>query len=252
MFVLFLVIIRFDFLKIISLFSCIYCVPCHIYIVRHKTQKIMNTQKNLVLAEADAVVAKHEEVVNGLLDLIVKKTAEVGNCYYLLCNYIRDQQLTPVFVTGLLKARGFAASRISEIKTVAFSADAVWSSYKAMTIGFRKVLDLERGSVINVIALENVAEKNDLIEGLAKIVSQSNHNTTSDPVETAHRSFERSASVVLKFAATLAFVGTKKWSIGNGYTLTLTKNPSTKKEKSSKNLSGASALASMPDGANIE
>lgn len=64
--------------------------------------------------------------------------------YYDVVTHVRDFQISPDVVTDTLKTEGFAPSRISEFKRIAFSVPQIYEEYKAKTIGFKLALKKSR------------------------------------------------------------------------------------------------------------
>lgn len=68
---------------------------------------------------------------------------------YLACLVlIRESQLNPVQVTKALKSAGWAASRISETKRLAFCSEVLFESYRKRLIGFRPALEAARSEAL--------------------------------------------------------------------------------------------------------
>ena len=57
---------------------------------------------------------------------VSEKTGRLGEKYFDLCEYIRQNQFAPIQVSTILKAEGFRKERISEIKTVCFTSPEIW------------------------------------------------------------------------------------------------------------------------------
>lgn len=69
------------------------------------------------------------------------------NAYFKLCVHIRDSQLDKATVQDVLTERGYPASRISEVKRVAFCTDELFSQFRQGVIGFRYTLAAARDAV---------------------------------------------------------------------------------------------------------
>lgn len=168
---------------------------------------------------------------------IVLGTAKVGVLYLELCRLIRQEQLAPKTVRKWLQECGFHKTRISEINRVANAADAVWNRFAASTIGFRKVLEISRGCVVDVISEVNSLDKNVVVEGLQEndkqlecavlnsdgdagdVLADSKESSSSgDPAELAVRKFEKLSVSLLKIAVEMGF-RSRQVRIGNGYLL---------------------------------
>lgn len=107
----------------------------------------METQKSseAVLVEDSALCPPKD--IAGLRKLAtdaLNQHQKAVKAYWALCVYIRTKQITPDIVTQELRDRGFADSRISEIKRVAFCAPALFEDFRKGVVGFRFVLGQER------------------------------------------------------------------------------------------------------------
>lgn len=178
------------------------------------------------VASSDAVK------IQALADGIVRATAHVGRLYLELCGYIRTNAVSPKLVSHVLAERGFSRSRVSEINRVANAADDVWNRFAAAAIGFRQVLDLERGNVILALSDELGVGRSDAVEGLGKmlhaeVAAESSASVGGEGLagggeEKGVRKLERLAVDVLTIAKQLN-MQRRKWSIGNGYMLQLSR-----------------------------
>jgi len=97
-------------------------------------------ETELVPAESPRDIAKLRKLATDAINQHQKAV----KAYWALCVHIRDAQLTPDVVQRELGERGFAASRISEIKRVAFCAPALFEEYRQGVVGFRFVLGKAR------------------------------------------------------------------------------------------------------------
>lgn len=204
--------------------------------------QITKNETNCVVSAANEVVTKadvvHADKVKFFADKIVEKTALVGSLYLGLCLYIRENSLSPKLVSAVLGERGFSRPRIAEINRVSNAADAVWNKFLAGTIGFRGVLELARGNVIDSVAQALDTEKNEVVEGLGMVdcgfysnvlggpsdngLAGPADNTSGDALETDVRKFERLCNALFKLAEQIGF---RKRTIngGNGYKLCITR-----------------------------
>jgi len=172
----------------------------------------------------------HEAMVDKLGREIIVATGEVAGKYLTLCLYIRQHKLGPKEVSVPLTKLGFKRSRISEINRVANAANDVWNDFEAMQIGFKKVLELERGTVVEVVAHELGMEKNELVgakeenEEHASGSTGEGGNTSGDEKETNARKFERISASLLKLAAEMKLTKGRRVNIGNGFILEVSKD----------------------------
>jgi len=105
--------------------------------------------------EQNTAVVQIKEQVAKLQELgreIIRATVLAGEKYLDLCKYIRQQNLDPKIVRHQLTELGFHKVRISEINKVSQAPDEIWNEFEAKTLGFKKVLELARGPVIECIA----------------------------------------------------------------------------------------------------
>ena len=171
---------------------------------------------------------EQSKFINDIADKIIVGTAQVSKLYYDLCVYIRKNKIAPTAVSHLLGARGFHKVRISEINRVSNAADDVWSDFEAMGIGFRKTLELTRGSVLELAAPELGMEKNELAEAQEEHAQHEGETAggggSGDGKEDDSRKFERLAAAMLKLAEKLKFRKIVRVNIGNGYVLEVSKD----------------------------
>jgi len=69
---------------------------------------------------------------------------ELGQKYFELCSFIRQNRIPPKPTRQLLGQCGFNKVRISEILRVSNVPDEMWQPYKARAMSFLKVLELAR------------------------------------------------------------------------------------------------------------
>lgn len=70
--------------------------------------------------------------------------AHTTDLYFTLCKFIREHQIPPKDVRGVLLANGFTKQRVSEMLKVCNVSSATWSSYEKRFIGFKVALETER------------------------------------------------------------------------------------------------------------
>jgi len=165
---------------------------------------------------------------------IVRDTLDIAKKYVGLCEYIRTNSIAPKLVAFELGQLGFHRVRVSEINRVANSKDEVWNSFLAASIGFKKALQLTRGTVENVEkelgenmsegeaeAAMKYAEKSE-----AESAEKSAAEVEADPIQTKTTAMGKAAKHVLALAVELG-IRSHTWK-GGGYTLTLSKLKSKK------------------------
>jgi len=168
---------------------------------------------------------EHSKKLRSLGEEIIRVTAEAGTKYYDLCIYIRKNGVTPKLVTFELGELGFEKTRISEINRVSQAADDVWNEFEARTIGFRKVLALARGAVPKLLGNELDCAENVIVNNAAKLTaSQVGQGTVAgNPQEIHKRALESACHRVLK-EAEFFNLRSKKVTLGNGWTLDVSKD----------------------------
>jgi hypothetical protein len=92
--------------------------------------------------------------VKGLAILIKTTSDDLRDKYFQLCKLIRKSQPSPQFLTETLKSCDWRDERISEIKTVCFCSDEVWSDYEKRFLGFKLALQKARGEKLASLAKE--------------------------------------------------------------------------------------------------
>ena len=80
-------------------------------------------------------------------DEVIKAHQKLGMGYLELCKLIREKQITPAQVTGMMSALGFAKTRISEVNRVSQCSPELWKAIDARSLGFKNALEIARGSV---------------------------------------------------------------------------------------------------------
>jgi len=86
----------------------------------------------------------NQESLLVLADATVKAGTQFANKFREMVAFIREKEMLPNEVNPVLTKAGFPASRASEIKAIAFSADEVWNTYKEAKLGFRATLEKAR------------------------------------------------------------------------------------------------------------
>jgi len=91
----------------------------------------------------------------------VNAAINLGMTYLELVGDIRKRSIDPVTVTATLKEAGFADSRISEVKRVAFASEEVYKEIAAAQLGFKAAVtaarlaehkeDIERGDFVKLL-----------------------------------------------------------------------------------------------------
>ena len=76
--------------------------------------------------------------------LFLHSAVTVGNLYLRICDHIRAYDLDPDEVAAALRDAGFAASRISEIRRVAFAPENLYREFMTQGLGFRVALTKTR------------------------------------------------------------------------------------------------------------
>jgi len=123
-----------------------------------KNKSEQSTEMSNHLAELDAkrasafLTTQHSTAIKSMGREIITDTVKVGEKYFKLCKYIRDNMVAPKLVSFELTELGFHRVTVSKINKVANSSDDLWSDFAAKTIGFNKVLELARGEVPGSLA----------------------------------------------------------------------------------------------------
>jgi len=169
---------------------------------------------------------------------IVVETVKVGQKYLELCRYIRQHQVGPKWVSEELSALGFHKVRISEINRVSNAAEDIWREFEAASIGFKKCLQLTRGSVevirqAGVMADDNVASVAEASAIVAEEKGQSEESgeagsaASDDPIHKQTIRLHKAANIMASAADELELIS-KTWHIG-GYTVHVFKDKKKKK-----------------------
>lgn len=194
----------------------------------------MKTTSKKLKALQTVLPIKEEILGSAIRELgneILRSTVRVGTLYLNLCTYIREQQVSPKLVSDQLGALGFSKSRISEINTVAMAADDVWNEYAARLIGMRKVLEVQRGNVVNLISDETGDEIQTVKGQIDKFATEGVKPGTDKPVESDTGKLERLMRQILVLAGSLNV--TKRSANLNGYVVTVIRTRVKKSKKSS-------------------
>jgi len=200
-----------------------------------KGPQILNAKGKLEVISKGGV--KENELAEGVRARgaeIVRDTLDVAKKYVGLCEYIRTNSIAPKLVAYELGQLGFHRVRVSEINRVANAKEEVWNSFLAASIGFKKALQLTRGTVENVEkelgenmsegeaeAAMKYAEKSE-----AESAEKSAAEVAADPIQTKTTAMGKAAKSVLSLAVELG-LRSHTWK-GGGYTLTLSKVKSLK------------------------
>lgn len=177
----------------------------------------------------------HSAQIKQLGTEIVKATIAVGDKYLALCEYIRTNNVAPKLATFELLEIGFHKARVSEIVRVSHSSDEIWNQFKARNIGFRKVLELSRGNVQELIAESDGVE---VVEIKATIQESNEADTSSLNKEQDNDSMrakrvENAAKTILTYGQ-LENKRKLSWTLGTGWTLNLTRDVGFKVKQSKK------------------
>ena len=104
--------------------------------------------------------------------------------YYDVVTHVRDFQISPDVVTDTLKTEGFAPSRISEFKRIAFSVPQIYEEYKAKTIGFKLALkksrDAEKAKEEPSESAEDNASESEVAPSSNSVIPKRDSNHRSD------------------------------------------------------------------------
>jgi len=202
------------------------------------------TPRNTYLSIETAAQVKHKEAVDKVTVIakeIVRDTVGLAEKYVTLVQHIREHQLKGEEVRpGLLEA-GFNKVRVSEILRIANAPGEVFDRYAAREIGLKSALQLTRGSadgtapnVIREIAqasgetAEQVEEE--LIGDGAALAGAKPVLDDADKVAQTKNAMILAGKRVLLLAAKLVKLGenarsvSQVWNMGDGYTLTLSKD----------------------------
>lgn len=185
-----------------------------------------------IVGESLQAVAKGVEdgYVQNLQEMgeqVIRQTAQVGMVYLEICRYIRKNQIAPKLVSFALSQKGFHRVRISEINRVANAAEATWNEYEAKTIGFGKVLELQRASVVKAIADLSGESPAATEEGVKEMEEQQSTGRATrkvrDAVEVAEQKFNSAIYYLCSYAAQKGeeFYDSYSFTVGNGYMVTL-------------------------------
>jgi len=68
--------------------------------------------------------------------LFIKSAVAVGDLYLRICDHVRAYDLDPDEVGAALRDAGFPASRVSEIRRVAFAPSNIYNEFMTKGIGF--------------------------------------------------------------------------------------------------------------------
>lgn len=189
--------------------------------------KKMTTEKK-VSEKQGLVLVEQASKIRALGTEIIRETVKVGESYLELCAYIRKHQIASKMVSFELGELGFHRSRISEITKVAYAADDVWNEFAARTIGFRRTLELERGTVVNLLGESSGETADEIKEDVKEITGgrvpgRSASGLVVSPEAAKKRKFERACRDVLEYAE-FSNLRSKKVTLGNGWTLVVSKD----------------------------
>ena len=181
-----------------------------------------NTALTLAVETPETVILNElrnrgKAVIDSLLD--------AGNKYYLLCLWIRENQISTKMVSLTLRTTGFARSRISEINRVANLPNNDWEPFAAQAIGFRRALELSRETPKRIV--EIIAEQG----GITPETLSSKLDTPHDPPATnsktkalaihAHRTLKTAAKIKLRPLKDLPNLTCPLYQFSNGNELVL-------------------------------
>lgn len=77
-------------------------------------------------------------------EAVLQTSKELSNRYWLLCQWIFDNEIKPEIVNAILKDVGMRKERISEIKRVCFTSRQIYEAFKAKQIGWKIALERSR------------------------------------------------------------------------------------------------------------
>jgi len=100
----------------------------------------------------------HFDKVVALGGEVLVQMVKVGEKYYDLCLFCRQEKLAPKLVSTALKQVGFRKQRIAEINKVWQCADELWNQFEARTIGFRDTLEKARGAGLPPVVTRAIAD----------------------------------------------------------------------------------------------
>jgi len=183
-------------------------------------------------------------------EAVIRATMETGERYLDLCRYIRENQIDPKLVTASLTPLGFARSRISEIKKIAYATDELWNEYAARNIGWKGALDLARAEGVKQIADAAHTTVEEAEEGLEDAdltpgeTGETKEATVEDKAASKLVTIAAHGKAILTAAEFFAKEDNKAaggamkpcqvWDMGNGYKLVLTYRAPKAKKKAKK------------------
>lgn len=178
---------------------------------------------------------KHASVLQQFGVEITTATVKLGSKYFELCKYIRTNKIAPRLASHELAKSGLHKVRISEINRVANAGDDVWHEIEGRLIGFQRALELSRDNVQKLIAGESHIEVESVKAGLDELGFHESGAGVEKPEPSKadkKKSLERAATQVLNIAE---YLNLKKqvFTLGNGWTLTVTKDANKKTVKDS-------------------
>jgi len=195
-----------------------------------KAHKILLDQKQA----SAALETRHIAEISKLCREVIAATVQTGKVYLKLCLYIRENMVAPKLVTAQMLEMGFNKQVVSRVNKVANASDEVFSQFAASTIGFNKALDMARNPVQESLAASMGTDVTDIkaqVEELDKEISGTSGAAGSTPLtqeqkdEKMLKQFEQGAARALSAAASFGWKKERKVVGGNGYILTVRKDP---------------------------
>jgi len=186
--------------------------------------------------EASRILVKHELEVKRISGEIIEGTVAVGEKYFALASYVRDNKLGKKIVAQWLGEMGFNRHRISEINAVANSDEAHWSEFAAKAISWKGVLQLTRGNVEElrrvspeIVSPEMQEAADEAHREQLEVEEKATQGMSPAEAEKAKKAafknaMNTAAVKILKYAA-LTKCKAKVWKDESGYVLTLSKKP---------------------------
>lgn len=171
--------------------------------------------------QADVQTLKHAKALDALADGIITAHIHTGTKYLELCQYIRKHQLAPKLVSYQLSNRGFHKVQVSKINRIAMASDENFSQFEARLIGIDKVLELERGNVVEAIGEESGETPLDVERQVAELTQARSEGASGDTMERKARSLDKALMAVLR-CAEIDNVR-KRTAELNGWTVTVSK-----------------------------
>jgi len=145
----------------------------------------------------------------------------VGQKYVAMCEWIRTKQIDPKTVTRVLLEQGFPKTRASEVNRIAQVSDELWDKYKAGEVGRMRILELARGNDTEDVTGSGESEG----EGEGESGGKSESAVDVEDIGKAKIVTMAKAAKTILNAAEFLNLRSKKWTIHNGYVLTLKKEP---------------------------